>query len=34
MANGKGDDRRPAAVPEDVVEDNWRRTFGQTGPKK
>lgn len=25
--SGKGDTRRPAAVPEDVLADNWARTF-------
>ena len=24
---GKGDTQRPAAVPPDIIEDNWRRTF-------
>jgi hypothetical protein len=29
--SGKGDARRPAAVPADVVDDNWTRTFAPTG---
>lgn len=29
MTNGKGSTRRPAQVPDNVLAENWRRTFGR-----
>lgn len=31
---GKGDGRRPGAVPEKIVDDNWARTFGSVKPPR
>lgn len=30
--NGKGDARRPSQVPEETVEENWKRTFRKDQP--